>query len=46
MDMMTGGDLSYNMRQMRHIQGGGFTEKQIKFVIACAILGLEKMNQK
>ena len=42
MDLMTGGDASYNMKKAK--ESGGFTEKQAKFVIACAILGLEAMN--
>merc|ERR1719450_1317753 len=39
MDMMTGGDLMYNLQNCDY-----FTEEQVRFQAACIILGLEAMH--
>lgn len=45
MDLMTGGDLAFNMDKVKKEQGG-FTEEQTKFIVANVILGLKAMNKR
>ena len=44
MDLMPGGDLMHNL-SMKHSKKEFFTEEEVKFFIACVILGLKEMHK-